>query len=234
MEKHITFNYSFKFKDTKEKIFTINLDKDTLNHIDESNTEPAEWTKFCNFRCPHCPIEKDSITYCPVALRLEDIITFFSDFPSFTEANILVTTRERVYAKKGSVQQGVSSLVGLVMASSGCPVMNKLKPLVQFHLPFATLEDTEFRILSMYLVAQFFRWKKGLEPDWSLEKLSHFYKEIQMTNEYVVFKMNSLESYDSARNAVTILNYFANYISFNIESNDFSKLTSSFDEYLKD
>lgn len=61
-------------------------------------------------------------------------------------------TEERTYSKDTLLQQGLASLLGIVMTTSGCPVLEPLKPMVRFHLPFATLTETVYRMVSMCLV----------------------------------------------------------------------------------
>ena len=51
---------------------------------------------------------------------------------------ITVYTAERNVWKDGLVQKGLSSIFGVVMAKSNCPVMNFLKPMARFHLLFST------------------------------------------------------------------------------------------------
>ncbi len=65
--------------------------------------------------------------------------------------------------------------MGIYMVTSGCPVMGKLKPMVKFHLPFASGEETSYRMVTMYLLAQFFKYKNGKEPDWDLKNLVKIY-----------------------------------------------------------
>jgi Domain of unknown function (DUF6901) len=52
---------------------------------------------------------------------------------------------ERSYFKKTTMQKGIVSLLGILLVSSGCPVMAKLRPMVRFHLPFASMLATTFR-----------------------------------------------------------------------------------------
>jgi hypothetical protein len=111
-----------------------------------------------NFRCVHCPL-KDA-EYCPLALRLPAIIEFFSNIYSYQTARIRVETEERTYFKETSVQHGLSSLLGIIMPASGCPIMANLKPMVPFHLPFASYAETEYRVFSTYLLDQYLRHKK--------------------------------------------------------------------------
>src|SRR5262249_45179319 len=75
-----------------------------------------------------------------------------------------------------------SSLIGIFMVTSGCPVMNKLRPMVDTHLPFMTSAESTYRVISMYLLAQFFRQRQGRKPDWALEGLLGVLEAAKETN----------------------------------------------------
>ena len=62
--------------------------------------------------------------------------------------------------------------------TSNCPVLDHARPLVRFHLPFATGPETVYQTLSMYLLDQYLIMKKGGEPDWQLEQLAAANKDI--------------------------------------------------------
>ena len=70
---------------------------------------------------------------------------------------VTVRTDERTFTKETMIQHGLSPLVGIIMTTGGCPIMEHLKPMVRFHLPFASLEETIFRMVSMYLMVQYYR-----------------------------------------------------------------------------
>ena len=55
----------------------------------------------------------------------------------------------------------VFSLIGIYMVTSGCPIMDKLRPMARFHLPFASTEETIYRAISTYLLGQYFLEQKG-------------------------------------------------------------------------
>jgi len=88
---------------------------------------------------------------------------------------VTVAVEERIYAKDTTVQQGLTPLLGIIMTTTGCPVMEQLKPMVRFHLPFASLTETIFRMSSMFLMAQFLRSMEGKSAVWSLEGLTKVY-----------------------------------------------------------
>jgi hypothetical protein len=210
----LIFNYRFIFSNGKKKTFNIRLNKNSLDIIRPKSVIPPEWTKLRNFKCSHCPLSENKYEYCPLAVNLSDVIGSFSNLASFEKAEMIVDTGIRQFRKSTSVQAGVSSLLGVLMVASSCPVMGKLKPMMRFHLPFASMEETEYRVLSMYLLAQFFLWKKGKEPDWEMKNLVDIYSDIKILNRNVCKKISKIETKDANRNAVVILNNFAEHVTF--------------------
>jgi len=226
----LVFEYQFNFENGIEKHFTIRIDKSTLNIIRNSSEELPSWTELQNFQCPHCPLNANDTKYCPVAVNLADIIEEFKEFPSYQEADVKVSTPERCYFKRTSLQAGVSSLIGIKMVTSGCPIIGRLKSMVNLHLPFATLEETQIRVLSFYLLHQYVKWKKGIEPDWEMEELIKIYEDIRILNKNVSRKIANLELLDTSINSLVILNNFAEYVSFTLDE----KMIDEIESFLKD
>lgn len=228
----IYFKYRFVFNDGVEKEFEIKLNPETLDVIRDTDDHLPDWTLSKNFCCEICPESQREYKHCPVAVNLKDVIDFFSNMPSYEQAQIFVSTNERQYYKKTSIQVGVSSLIGIKMSASGCPILAKLKPMVRFHLPFASLEETEFRVLTMFLLAQYFRKKNGLDYDFDLNELKNIYQDIQRVNHSVAKKIADLEKRDTSINAVVVLNNFADYVTFSIDEMDFNQLEKFFKVYI--
>ncbi len=224
--------YKFIFEDGTERIFSINIDTATLTIIRESNDNLPGWAKLDSFKCPNCPLNITENEYCPIAVNLKDIIAFFSDIPSFEKAKTIVKTPDRTYYKHTPVQDGVGAIVGLIMASSGCPILGKLKPLVKFHLPFASIDETEYRVFAMYVLAQFIRNRNGKEADWELKKLKDYYDDIKIVNQNVARKIADLEKLDTSINAVVVLNNFADTVTFSVDENDLSMYENLLKEWL--
>ncbi len=226
-----TFLYTFFFNNGEIKQFKIIIDGENLLEKSPLDVVKPDWAKMDWFKCPNCPLEEGETTYCPLALRLNKIINFFSDFPSFEKAKISVETAERGSYKYTSVQTGISSMMGLFMASSGCPVIGKLKSLVRFHLPFASLAETEYKVLAMYILAQFFRARENKKIDWKLLKLRKIYYDIELVNRHVVSKLAEIEMRDSSRNAVIALNSYAQFITMELDDESWLERMR---EYVKD
>lgn len=213
----ITYEYIFEFQNGSSKHFTIDLDFEDVNLLKLHTYPKPDWTKMDNFMCPHCPLNIEEYPYCPLAVSLTRVIDLFKELPSYEKAKITVRTPEREYTKHTHVQIGLGSIMGVLMVASGCPIMAKLRPMARFHLPFASLEETEMRAYSTYLLAQYIKMKHGKEPDWEMKGLKEIYDDILKLNKNVASKIADLEKYDANINAVLLLNNFADTITFDLD-----------------
>lgn len=227
-------SYKFEFEDGTHRSFDVFIEPNTLQIVRQNKKAPADWTKLENFECKHCPLDKNEYQYCPVAVNLEELIEFFSDRVSYERVNVNVQTEERSYFKETDIQSAVGSLIGILMPASGCPVMAKLRPMLRFHLPFATIEETEYRVFTTYTLAQFLRYKKGKQPDWEMKSLAELYENIQKVNTNVVKKIAKLEKRDASINSVIILNNFAQNVTLELDDDDFSHLNKIFQSWMTD
>lgn len=216
-DSKFSLKYSFNFNNKIEKSFDVELDSDSFI-IDDESTPPPDWALLKNISCSNCTLDNVEHLYCPLAKHLAVVIDFFQNLPSYQEVTVKVESNERTTIKDTTVQVGVGSLMGIIMSCSGCPVLSKLRSLVRFHVPFALLEETEYRVISMYVFAQYLKMRKGEEADWDLGKLKSLYEQIQIVNKNLVNKLSIIEMNDTSRNAVVTLSNFAEYIMWNLES----------------
>lgn len=209
--------YEFRFKEGESKLFRISIDPQTVNMIRSENTVPPEWAKLEHKQCDCCTLDMDKDPYCPIAVNLADFIEQFKDLPSYDYCTVRCTIPERTYVKKSSIQEGLFSLFGMIMAISDCPIMNFFKPMARFHLPFSTIQETVFRATSIYLLRQYFEYKKGNKPDLDLKKLDKHYEKVQSVNKGILQRTNSIKRMDADKNAIIILNALAQMLSVEIE-----------------
>lgn len=228
-----TLHYRFAFDDGSSKEFRVELDPDTLQLRSVPKSEPPAWTRLDVFACSHCPLDRQKHVYCPVAVNLVELIEFFHASISHQATKLTIETPERTYVKATSLQSGVSSLIGIYMTTSGCPIMNKLQPMVRFHLPFATLEETKYRAIAMYLSAQYLRQKAGLEADFSLAGLVKVYEAVRVVNLNFCEKLTQLRVKDASLNAISILDSFADFTTFSIDYEMQDELVKAFHAYLE-
>ncbi len=210
-------DYCFTFEDHTRKVFTIKLHAESLNVMPPGNLEKPEWARLGNCRCQHCQLDEDAVQYCPIAVNISDVVDYFKAYTSYDKVEVLVITEDRLYGKKTTVQKALGSLLGVYMAASGCPSMERLKPMVRFHLPFATVEETVFRSASTYLLGQYFLKKQGKPADLDLIELANFYKGIQMVNYGTAERLRGVVGKDAVNNAVICLDMFAKELPYAIE-----------------
>lgn len=222
--------YSFLLQDGSRKDFSVSLDG--AMHVAAPEAAPPAWASLRQHQCPSCTLTPATHPYCPIAVQLAQVVESFADFTSFDDVTLTVTTEQRVYSKKTTLQQGLSSLTGLLMATSGCPTMEYLKPMARFHLPFASVEETEFRMLSMFLVAQLKRQAKGLTPDWTLEGLKAVYAKVSEINAHFAGRLREVAKNDANMNALVNLDCFAKAVPWAVRTS-LNDLDALFDAYLR-
>lgn len=212
----IRYQYKFEFDHGLETNFDVELDAHTLAVLADKNTPKPSWTKLKFHQCENCPLS-DDVEYCPVAVNLARIVEAFRDRISFESTFITVKTKERTYVKKTSLQKGIASIIGIYMTTSDCPIMDKLRPMARFHLPFASSVETFFRSVSTYLTAQLLLSRRGQEPDWTLTRLLDYYKAINLVNKGMSNRLAKASERDANVNAIVILHSFGDGISYFIQ-----------------
>jgi hypothetical protein len=222
--------YNFEMQSGEKIVYPIFIEEKTGSLILEGQEISPEWTVLENCQCRVCPLRIDINPYCPIAFNINRLVEYFKDVYSTDKMRISVTTQERTYVKEAPAQRGLASILGLIMATSGCPVMNFLKPMARFHLPFSTSEETIIRSTSMYLLSQYFVAKKGGKPDISLDKLNRAYADIQQVNLGICNRIATVvKKGEATSNAVIILDTFSQLLNMEIEDK-LDSLQSLFEE----
>lgn len=213
----LRFEYRFEFADGSYKDFKIRLDPDTLELMGTPSGPRPDWTKLDYDRCVNCPLTGKT-EFCPVAVNLSQVVESFKDSVSHERALVTIKTKERTYQQDTSVQKGLSSIIGIYNVTSNCPVLDRLRPMVRFHLPFASGEETLYRAVSMYLTAQYFVMRRGGKPDWDLTDLAQTYEAIAHVDQGLSARLRHASRDDANVNAVIILSAFGQQIRFLIEN----------------
>lgn len=212
------FHYHFVLPDGSTKDYPIALDPNTLSLLrDDMDREPAEWTRLEFEQCQCCPLTPDIHPWCPIALNIMELVHNFMDLFSYHDCLVTCETAERSYSKKTSVMEGLSAIFGVIMATSDCPIMEFLKPMARFHLPFATIEETTVRTASMYLLAQYFRYKDQPGMKFDFKTLEKHYAKVQQVNEGLLRRINSVSSEDADKNAIITLHSLSQFLSMEID-----------------
>lgn len=203
MELH----YRFELKSDDIR-FTVELDETTGLARGPLEKPLPSWARLEMHQCPHCLLDSAEYTYCPLTARVAPTISPFNDVKSYEKTTVKVAVEERMYALITTVQRGLGALLGLIMATSGCPHTLFLKPMARFHLPFASEEETLYRVVSMYLLREFILNKDKPAPS-SLDGLKELYANLEIVNKHVAMRLREITADDASVNALVILDFFA-------------------------
>lgn len=225
-QNEITFNYSFDFTNGVKKRFLIKLDPQT-SLMKSVVLNKSDWTILSTHQCSCCRLDRNCVGYCPIAVNIADLVSSFKDILSHESCTVSCITTERTVVKETIVQDGLSSIMGIIMATSGCPTMDLLRPMARFHLPFATVDESMFRSVSIYLLRQFFIDKDGDPGDFQLKRIKQYWEQIEKVNEGVLNRIKFATELDADRNAIVILNCLAQILTMEIDE-DLSSLRPMF------
>lgn len=220
-----TISYEFEFEDKTTWKYDLQFDEEQrLVPLQSKTVRP--WTQLSHHKCSHCPLKSADHPQCPVARDIDSIVEESKGCFSYKVAKVTVRTPERDYVKTGATQQGLQSIFGLIMASSACPHLAWFRPLARFHLPFAALDETLFRVLSLQLLSEFFS-KQRLEAAASTENIAKLYKAVEIVNHTFIGRVRSYCSGDADKNALAGLDLFAQLFELHQQS-DFKPLQKYF------
>ena len=187
-------DYEFEAPDRAPTKLRILLDRPPA-------TSQAPWTQLDHHRCPNCPLPKTPGASCPAAADLEPVVEALGSVASIQSVKVTVTTPQRVYQQSVTGSEGARAALGLVMATSNCPILEDLRVLAHFHLPFATQDESTFRFVSAYLVRQFLTQQAPVNLDGLVDKMD----ELRKLNIAFANRLRAACSKDALPNAIVQL-----------------------------
>ncbi len=219
--------YEVRFADGSIWEHTVNTERSELGK-EEPTATPAAWTRLAHCRCSNCPLVESSDAQCPAARDLQPVVTAFGQQVAFQKVDVQVITPERTYSKRTGLEEVLRSLMGLVMATSECPILRQLRPMAMHHMPFATNDEFILRSVSIYLTQQYFIQRAGGKPDWELKGLVERNRQLQLVNQALWQRIHMACQSDS--NLKALLSFFsmASSVSFSLEA-QLQKLRTSFE-----
>ena len=125
--------------------------------------------------------------------------------------------------------------MGLVMVTSGCPVLDYLRPMARFHLPFASPLETSIRSLNMYILAQYLSNRNtGSDSiNINLDDFENIYAEINSVNNDFSKRLRMAGEKDANLSALTNLDSNATLVSYTLED-ALNEIEQYFSAYKRD
>lgn len=217
MSPLFTIQYRFLVPGARSLQFSVDMDRQTLELIQSPLPEVPFWAALDYYRCPNCPLDGAKTPHCPLCIALVPVVDRFGGVLSCDVVDVEVDAGERRISQNTTVQRALGSLMGLIMAVSGCPLTAFFKPMARFHLPLATEVETMYRAFAMYRLAQYYTRMAGGDSDTGLEGLKRIYENIHQVNLSVAKRIRNATCTDSSINAVVVLDMFTKSVPYDID-----------------
>ena len=207
--------YSFDLPDGSRKTLDFSFDPKDFRLLNPVPAEPPFWTELEFSQCANCPLSKGEHAHCPAALQMANAVETLKALVSFDTVGVTVTQSERTIYAQTSAQQALSSVLGLIMATAGCPWTDRLRPMARFHLPFASEPETVYRSICMYLLARELDGDCGATGYAALEAL---YQNLHLVNRDMSRRLGAATRSDPARNAMALLDSYTSLLPAALDS----------------
>jgi hypothetical protein len=198
--------YHFELPDGSRKTLEFLFDSGNFRLRNPPPAEPPFWTELGYNQCANCPLDSSGQRHCPAALQMASAIEPLKALVSFDTVGVTVMQGERSVHIETTAQQALSSVLGLIMATSGCPWTDHLRPMARFHVPFASEAETVYRSISMFLLA---REITGAGNAQGFDALAELYENLHVVNRDMSRRLGAATQSDPARNAMALLDAYA-------------------------
>jgi hypothetical protein len=207
--------YRFELPNGSKKHLDLHFDPRDFRLVNEAPAEPPFWTELAYNKCGNCPLSGTEHKHCPAAVHMAPAVDSLKALVSFDTVGVTVEQEERTVHTETSAQQALSSVLGLIMATSGCPWTDRLRPMARFHLPFASEMETMYRSVSMFLLA---RALTGEDAGRGFEALERLYENLHIVNRDVSRRLGAATRTDPARNAIALLDSYTTLLPLALDS----------------
>jgi hypothetical protein len=206
MNEPLRIRYRLDLPDGSQKTLDFSFDPTTFRLRNPPPADPPFWTELKFNRCSNCPLNEQDHPHCPAALQMASALEPLKALVSFDTVGVTVLQFERKVYAETTVQQAMSSVFGLIMATAGCPWTDRLRPMARFHVPFAGETETLYRSVSMYLLSRELvpAEKRGADAG-GFAELEDLYKNLHLVNRDMSRRLGAAASTDPARNALALL-----------------------------
>lgn len=219
--------YRFDLPDGSTKALEFLFDPVDFKMHKRPPADPPFWTELGFSKCANCPLDAASTTHCPAALQMAGAVEELKALVSFDTVGVTVIQAERTMHAETTAQQAMSSILGLIMATAGCPWTDHLRPMARFHLPFASEAETVYRSICMFLLAREITGSRATQGFAELEEL---YKNLHVVNRDMSRRLGAATRTDPARNAMALLDSYTTLLPAALECS-FDELKPLFDAW---
>ncbi len=189
-----SITYVFQLESGAEHRFDVALDRPV------AGGDLPDWTLLDIHKCGNCPLASTPGARCPAAADLVPIVEKFSALASIENVEVRVVREQYEAQKRTDTQTALSALMGLILATSACPILSRMRPMAQTHQPFPTETEIVYRIITMHLLRSYLA---GTKPD--LGTLTEFFADFETLNDAFARRLKRAIQNDASINALVVL-----------------------------
>jgi hypothetical protein len=215
MTEPLRIRYRFDLPDGSQKTLDLAFDAADFRLANAPPADPPFWTELKFSQCANCPLSASEHRHCPAALQMAPAVESLKALVSFDTVGVTVIQAERSVHAETSAQHALSSVLGLIMATAGCPWTDRLRPMARFHLPFANDAETVYRSVCMFLMA---RELVGAGSGRGFSTLEELYRNLHVVNRDMSRRLGAATRTDPARNAMALLDSYTTLLPAALES----------------
>jgi len=220
MSAPLRIRYRFDLPDGSQKVLDLAFDAASFRLLNPLPPDPPFWTALEFNQCANCPLSATRHRHCPAALQMAAALEPLKALVSFDTVGVTVTQSERTVHVETTAQQAMSSVLGLVMATAGCPWTDHLRPMARFHLPFASETETVYRCVSMFLLSRELAANAAGTPAspnaaappgterGTFAALEDLYGNLHVVNRGMSRRLGAATNTDPARNGIALLDTY--------------------------
>jgi Domain of unknown function (DUF6901) len=197
--------YCFDLPDGSQRSLDFTFDAADFRLRNAVPAAPPFWTELTFNQCANCPLNAAEHPHCPAALQMASAIEPLKALVSFDTVGVTVTQAERTIHAETTAQTAMSSVLGLIMATAGCPWTDRFRPMARFHLPFATEVETVYRSVCMFLLS---RELAGTGNSPGFAALETLYENLHVVNRDMSRRLGAATRTDPAQNAMALLDAY--------------------------
>jgi hypothetical protein len=215
MSEPQSIGYRFELPDGRQTTLQFEFDGAGFRLTNDAPADPPYWTELTFNQCANCPLSPAQHPRCPAALQMVPAIGPLESLASFDTLGVTVTQGDRTIYAHTTAQQAMSSVLGLIMATAGCPWTDRLRPMARFHLPFANELETVYRSVCMFLLA---RELSPTERGQGFSALQTLYENLHLVNRGMSRRLGAAAKTDPPQNAMALLDAYTTLLPAALES----------------
>src|SRR5258706_13487526 len=143
--------YRFDLPDGSQKSLDLTFGAADFRLSNAAPAAPPFWTALTFNQCANCPLSAADHPHCPAALQMASAGELLKALVSFDTVGGTVTQAERTGYAETTAQLALCSGLGLIMATSGRPLADPLRPTRRLPLPSARECQKGYRSISLFL-----------------------------------------------------------------------------------